>query len=164
MIRPLQKLSCQRHFDAEAIKERATHALLLATLSDRKCKTNLNAPRAPTKHHPPSSSCVPFIDEKDICNSEMKLLSSWPLTHYLYSQRSLTFTLPQPFSTFTRPCARSAYCNRIQHAALQAADKPAQGQLPTLATIINRLFTRAYQSLFPLCVWERVDVVQLARK
>lgn len=84
----------------------------------------------------------------------------------LYSQHSLTFTLPLPFSTFTCPCACSVYCNCIQHVALQATDKPAEGQLPTLTTIINRLFTQAYQSLYPLrmCVWELVDIVQLAQK
>lgn len=87
----------------------------------------------------------------------MKLLSKWPLTHYLYSQCSLTLTLPQPFFTFTCPCACSVYCNCIRHLALQAADEPAQGQLPTLATFINRLFAQAYQSPYPLslcgCLW-----------
>lgn len=91
---------------------------------------------------------------------------SWPRTRCLYSQHSLTFTLPLPFSTFTCPCACSVYCNRIQHAALQATDKPAPGQLPTPATVINRLFTQAYQSLYPprMCVWELADIVQRAQK
>ena len=55
---------------------------------------------------------------------------------------------PTP-STFTRPCECSIYCNRIQHLALQMADKPAQGQAPTLAMLINSLFVQAYQSPYP---------------
>lgn len=103
----------------------------------------------------------PFIDEKIYSISEMKLLSKWPLTHHLYSQYSLALTLPLlpsfPLSTFTRPCECSIYCNCIQHLALQTADKPAQGQPPTLAMFINRLFVQAYQSPYPLspcgCLW-----------
>lgn len=88
----------------------------------------------------------------------MKLLSKWPLTHHLYSQCSLTLTLPSsPPSTFTRPCECSIHCNCIQHFALQTADKPAQGQPPTLAMLRNRLFVQAYQSPYPLslcgCLW-----------
>lgn len=66
-------------------------------------------------------------------------------------------SLPHPFPTFTCPCACSIYCNCIQHLALQTADKPAQGQLPTLAMLRNRLFAQAYQSPYPLslcgCLW-----------
>lgn len=62
-----------------------------------------------------------------------------------------------PLTTFTRPCECSIYCNCIQHLALQTADKPAQGQPPTLAMLINRLFVRAYQSPYPPslcgCLW-----------
>lgn len=88
----------------------------------------------------------------------MKLLSKWPLTHHLYSQCSPPLPpLPHPLSTFTRPCACSIYCNCIQHLALQTADKPAQGQPPTLVMLINRLFVRAYQSPYPPslcgCLW-----------
>lgn len=60
-------------------------------------------------------------------------------------------------STFTRPCECSIHCNCIQHFALQTADKPAQGQPPTLAMLRNRLFVQAYQSPYPLslcgCLW-----------
>lgn len=100
---------------------------------------------------------------KDIRHSEMKLLSKWPLTHHLYSQRSLTLTLlssPPPHihtHTFTCPCECSIYCNCIQHLALQTADKPAQWWLPTLVMLINRLFVQAYQSPYPPslcgCLW-----------
>lgn len=91
----------------------------------------------------------------------MKLLSKWPLTHHLYSQCSIappsSPSPPHPLSTFTRPCACSIYCNCIQHLALQTADKPAQGQPPTLAMLINRLFVQAYQSPYPPslcgCLW-----------
>ena len=148
---------CQRHFILpEATKEILTHFLSFCqfplTLNSKiSCECNCPAP-------PPNGLwfkssfpfCFLFINEKDACDSERTLLSKWPLTHYLYSQQSLTFTLPLTFSTFTCPCASSVYCNRIQHVAPQATDKPAQGQLPTLAPIINRLFTQAYQSLYPL--------------
>lgn len=83
----------------------------------------------------------------------------WHLTHLsIPSALSHSTPLPHPLSTFTRPCACSIYCNCIQHLALQTADKPAQGQEPTLVMLINRLFVQAYQSLpYPPslcgCLW-----------
>ena len=69
-----------------------------------------------------------------------------------------------PLSTFTRPCECSIYCNCIQHLALQTADKPAQGQPPTLAMFINRLFVQAYQSPYPPslcgCLWTLCSLYQ----
>lgn len=90
----------------------------------------------------------------------MKLLSKWPLTHHLNSQRSLSppFLLhPRPPSTFTCPCECSVYCNCIQHLALQTVEKPAHVLPPTLVILINRLFVQAYQAPYPLslcgCLW-----------
>lgn len=80
--------------------------------------------------------------------------SLFPVLSHSLSSPSLSNTPPP---TFTCPCACSIYCNCIQHLALQTADKPAQGQPPTPALLINRLFLQAYQSPYPLslcgCLW-----------
>lgn len=80
--------------------------------------------------------------------------SLFPVLYSPHPPRPLP-SLPHPLSTFTRPCACSIYCNCIRHLALQTADKPAQGQPPTLVMLINRLFVQAYQSPYPpsLCGW-----------
>lgn len=100
---------------------------------------------------------LPFHWWKDIRHSEMELLSKWPLTHHLYSQCSLALALPPSQPLHLHSSLWMFYCNCIQHLALQTADKPAQGQPPTLAMLINRLLVQAYQSPYPPspcgCLW-----------
>lgn len=98
----------------------------------------------------------PFIDEK------IYSIQRW---NYFPNGLWLTISIPSTLSAppssptlhLTCPCECSIYCNCIQHLALQTADKPAQGQLPTLTMFINRLFAQAYQSRYPQslcgCLW-----------